>query len=141
VEDPEKDALRLEHLQSCLVHKVMWLPIPIAAQPLRMTLGPPILPPPQPPTIAPAMLQQEDAALWLADPRHLAERRYGRREGTQRESIHHGIEAPIGKGQVLPVHHLQRHVSPKGIGPFAGDGDHRWTQIHSRQLAGRGVVA
>jgi hypothetical protein len=86
------------------------------------------------------MLQEQETPIWLADPRHLAERRDRVSEGAYGQGIDDGMKVVVRKGQMFRVHDLERHVSSEARCTLAGQLQHRWTDVDGRQLAGRGVV-
>lgn len=73
VEDTEKEVLSAGQRHAGLMNKVKQLPIPVAANKLRMTISPTVLPMSQPLPATTAMLQEENAAVGPADTAHLPE--------------------------------------------------------------------
>ena len=112
MDDTEKNSLGSDQLQPRMANEIERLAVPAAAERLRMAIGPAILPTPQPFLITAAMLQEEDAAIRTAHPRHFAERGGWICKRSQGERRDDRVEALLRIGESFAIHHQEWDGQP-----------------------------
>jgi hypothetical protein len=116
------------------------LAIPMTAKCPNLPAGQSILQPAEEPNATPAMFEEQNAALRLADTSHLTQHRQRIRKGAGAHRRRDGIEVIVRERERFTIHQMEINRSAQLVGPLARDVEHPPADINGGEAAITGII-